>query len=820
MLRYRCICLIGLPLAPRAPKPCGSAVDAGATHGGLSGRVIALLATLVIGLTLGAGCATEASDVHNITSKDDELASPLVERVIPLRFIQLQVLAGQADFVSYDAMRKRVQEANWTYKAAGVQFYISKWDKIVMPTFNEIDNEAIKRPWCSSRNQAGVCLSGVEGELRTVFPSLGSNAYPDNALLSETQWLDSAAAKAALRTEIIVWMPQTLPPLGFYWGAYPWRGGPDCMLNPGITWKFTHELGHVMGLQHTHDQWPNGNNPVSGAWNLGSDSWDLVYRPPSTTFASRAAAAAQESQLQLKNVEGPQNCNVDVNCTTNCNINGTNYSTGSPVLKGLAFTFAGDAPGSPHRGFNAMGYYGSDCAINGANGMGITDSQAVQIRRHLRYDTYVNNPSILVPSGLTIIGGRPRLRDWRGGASISPYLAEKLDLDGDNKRDIGVWQPPPTPAGIGTFTFLLSSKGYDVSQALIRSFGQMEDIPVMADYDGDNKTDIAVFHSGGITGSDPTSQSAYWKICESSTSFDCVNHVSVQWGDRTDVPMPGSDFDGDSHADLAVYRPSLGNWYWRTVTSGTWHTIYGNGPAEVSPLIQLPGLYDNDEATDLVTYNPANAQFSMLLSTTGWSQANQIVRNFPVTAVPLAYSGLYDAGGAVVSRRAQATRIICQGSGPWQICIPRTRRVLQIWEEWSGNWYTMWNPVSTSTLSTCQWGTALDVPLSGNIDRDGDGMSDYVVWRLSGSDSGGVLYFKNSASGTCSGATFSGAPGVPPFGTPSPRTQVFSAWDMSGDAKDEVMMLYPDTLWWWWINSNTYTSGPAVQLGGSGAVPL
>ena len=90
-----------------------------------------------------------------------------------------------------------------------------------------------------------------------------------------------------------------------------------------------------------------------------------------------------------------------------------------------------------------------------------------------------------------------------------------------------------------------------ILQSLNNSFraiqwGSSDDKPVPADYDGDQKADVAVFRPS--TGN--------WYILQSSDSGGRVQ----QWGSDGDKPVAG-DYDADNKTDTAVWRPTTGYWY-------------------------------------------------------------------------------------------------------------------------------------------------------------------------------------------------------------------------------------------------------------------
>jgi hypothetical protein len=99
------------------------------------------------------------------------------------------------------------------------------------------------------------------------------------------------------------------------------------------------------------------------------------------------------------------------------------------------------------------------------------------------------------------------------------------------------------------------------------------------DYDGDGKTDQAVYRNGT------------WYLNRSQLGF-----TGVAFGAATDVPVP-ADYDGDGKADLAVFRASEGAWYLLRSTTGFTGIVFGQSGDK-----PVPADYDADGKTDVAVF--------------------------------------------------------------------------------------------------------------------------------------------------------------------------------------------------------------------------
>ena len=91
-------------------------------------------------------------------------------------------------------------------------------------------------------------------------------------------------------------------------------------------------------------------------------------------------------------------------------------------------------------------------------------------------------------------------------------------------------------------------------------FGNSTDKPVQGDHTGDGKADVALFRPS--TGE--------WFVLRSENQ----SYYSFPFGTGGDVPAPG-DFDGDGKIDATVFRPSTGTWWSQRTAAGILIRAFG-----------------------------------------------------------------------------------------------------------------------------------------------------------------------------------------------------------------------------------------------------
>lgn len=279
--------------------------------------------------------------------------------------------------------------------------------------------------------------------------------------------------------------------------------------------------------------------------------------------------------------------------------------------------------------------------------------------------------------------------DYTGTLQIQP-----ADFDGDGESDFAVWRPSSgvwhvtrsvdqsyssNQFGGGQFGDVVVPGNYDgdrrTDQAVFRNgvwyiqnssnaavqitqFGLPGDKPVQGDYDGDGKTDIAVWRESNNV----------WYVLRSSDG----GYSSYQFGSAGDRAMSG-DYDGDGKFDYAIWRPSTGTWYILNSASGE-VTISRFGIDGDLPLV---GDFDGDKRADISVYRPSTGTWYYLYSSDGsfgyrtWGVASD-------KPVP----GDYDRDG---------------------------KTDVAVFREADGNWYVLFS--GTGSYAIRHFGTVGDVPI-------------------------------------------------------------------------------------------------------------
>ena len=119
-------------------------------------------------------------------------------------------------------------------------------------------------------------------------------------------------------------------------------------------------------------------------------------------------------------------------------------------------------------------------------------------------------------------------------------------------------------------------------------WGEAGDQPAAGDYDGDGRTDVAVFRpSTGV-----------WYIRYAATGTG----PALLWGSNGDVSVPG-DYDGDHLTDIAVFRAASNTWYVRYTATGAGISLIWGDEIDTP----VPGDYDGDGLTDIAVFRASTA---------------------------------------------------------------------------------------------------------------------------------------------------------------------------------------------------------------------
>jgi subtilisin-like proprotein convertase family protein len=206
------------------------------------------------------------------------------------------------------------------------------------------------------------------------------------------------------------------------------------------------------------------------------------------------------------------------------------------------------------------------------------------------------------------------------------------DYDGDDKTDIAIYRAgAPTVAAF----YILNSNGNVVR---VEAFGQTGDEPrVVGDYDGDGKADLAVYRAGPASGDQST-----W-FYRGSFSNPSGNVTYVNWGQNGDFPAPG-DYDGDGKRDYVIQRNNGGGQarFWMLQTTAGFDSVVFGTPTDVI----VPGDYDGDGKTDIAVARSSAGQYNWYVrpSTTGVVSGSPYAV-FGASATDFHAQGDYDGDG-------------------------------------------------------------------------------------------------------------------------------------------------------------------------------
>jgi hypothetical protein len=233
--------------------------------------------------------------------------------------------------------------------------------------------------------------------------------------------------------------------------------------------------------------------------------------------------------------------------------------------------------------------------------------------------------------------------------------------------------------------------------------------------------------NANLTGSTPLTFCAFSRT-------EIANYVNAGGSCLTVPSTARFDFDGDGRAELSIFRPTFGEWWYLRSSDGQNRAFqFGNGNDRL-----VPADYTGDGKTDVAIFRSSTGEWFVLRS------EDQSFYSFPFglgsdVPAPGDYDGDAKTDPAVL-RPSTATRFIMKSTGGTLIQqfgtsedIPVVadydnddRDDIAIFRPSSGQW---WLSRSRAGLIAFQFGNRSDKPAPG--DYTGDGAADVALWRPS-----------------------------------------------------------------------------------------